>query len=159
MVSLSFGLWRWRRSYAPRGCDGQRANIPGAWRIWPASIDEGPGVNDSTSKFLQGTFAFTGAGYDQPSVFAEGLTYRVPGTRRAQLIYCRGGNSSTEMVNVALLRDGKPMRHFPIGAKGAVHVPLAVVEDLEPDQTVTLLVAAPAGCSAILIIDVGLIEI
>ena len=116
-------------------------------------------MNDSRPKFLQGTFAFTGAGYDQPAVFAEGLTYRVPGTRRAQLIYFRGGNSSTEMVNVALLRDGEPMRHFPIGAKGAVHVPLAVVEDLEPDQTVTLLVAAPGGCSGILIIDVGLIEI
>lgn len=116
-------------------------------------------MNDPTPEFLQGTFAFTGAGYDQPSVFAEGLTDRVPGTRRARVIYFRGGNSSTEMVNVALPRDGKPMRHFPIGAKGAVHVPFAVVEDLEPDQTVTLLVAAPAGCSGILIIDAGLIEI
>jgi hypothetical protein len=114
---------------------------------------------ESMPKFLQGVFSFTGAGYDQPAPVGEAVTYTVPSAKRAQLIYFRGGNSAADMVSVVLLRDGKPMRYFPIGGNGAVHVPLAVVEDLEPDQVVTLTVAAPAGVAGTLIVDVGLIEI
>ena len=51
------------------------------------------------------------------------------------------------------------MRYFPIAAKGTEHVPLAVVEDLEPDTKIELFVAAPAGASGTLVIDVGLLEI
>jgi len=114
---------------------------------------------ESAPKFIQGIFAFTGNGYDAPVPIAAVIDYRVPGAKRAQLIYFRGGNSTGEMVDVVLLRDGAPMRHFPIGAKGSVHVPLAVVEDLEPDQLLTFHVAAPAGCAGTLVVDVGLIEI
>jgi len=114
---------------------------------------------DSIPKFLQGVFAFTGAGYDKPVPIAEALDYMVPGTKRAQFIYFRGGNSSGDMVAVVLLRDGVPMRYFPIGAHAGVHVPLAVVEDLEPDQKITLVVAAPEGVAGTLVVDVGLIEI
>jgi hypothetical protein len=112
---------------------------------------------ESMPRFLQGVFGFTGSGYDAP--VAVDVQYTVPGAKRAQLIYFRGGNSAGAMVNVALLRDGKVMRYFPIGAQGAVHVPLAVVEDLEPDQVLTLTVAAPAGVAGTLVLDVGLIEI
>jgi hypothetical protein len=114
---------------------------------------------ESAPKFIQGIFAFTGNGYEAPAPIAAALDYRVPAAKRAQLIYFRGGNSSTEMVDILLLRDGEPMRHFPIGAKAAVHVPLAVVEDLEPDQQLTFQIAAPAGCAGTLVVDVGLIEI
>jgi hypothetical protein len=114
---------------------------------------------DSIPKFLQGVFAFTGAGYENPVPIAAALDYAVPGTKRAQLIYFRGGNSSGDMVSVVLLRDGAPMRYFPIGAHAGVHVPLAVVEDLQPDQKITLQLAAPAGVSGTLVIDVGMIEI
>jgi hypothetical protein len=34
-----------------------------------------------------------------------------------------------------------------------------VVEDLEPDQVLTLTVAAPPGVAGTLVLDVGLIEI
>jgi hypothetical protein len=114
---------------------------------------------ESMPRFLQGTFTFTGHGYDTPTPISNMLSYDVPASKRAQLIYFRGGNSSTEMVNILLLRDGKLMRQFPIGAKDALHVPLAVVEDLEPEQKLTFLVAAPAALSGTLVIDVGLIEI
>ena len=114
---------------------------------------------ESAPKFIQGIFTFTGHGYEAPVPIADVLDYRVPSAKRAQLIYFRGGNSSAEMVDVVLLRDGMPMRHFPIGGKDAVHVPLAVVEDLEPDQQLTFHVAAPVGCAGTLVVDVGLIEI
>jgi len=112
---------------------------------------------DTIPKFLQGVFEFTGQGYTTPVPIS--LEYTVPGTNRAQLIYFRGGNSSTDMVNVVLLRDGVPMRYFPIGGSGAMHFQLAVVEDLQPDQKITLMVGAPAGATGTLVVDVGLIEI
>jgi hypothetical protein len=112
---------------------------------------------DSMPKFIQGVFTFTGAGYDSPVPIAA--EYTVPGAKRAQLIYFRAGNSAPAMVSLILLRDGTPMRYFPIAAHGATHVPLAVVEDLEPDQKLTLTVAAPAGEAGTLVLDIGLIEI
>jgi hypothetical protein len=114
---------------------------------------------ESAPKFLQGFFTFTGAGYETPALISESLNYTVPGTRRAQLIYFRGGNSSAEMITVLLVRDGTPIRYFPIAGTGAVHVPLAVVEDLEPETKITLTVAAPRGTAGTLVVDVGLIEI
>ena len=61
-----------------------------------------------------------------------------------QTVYFRGGNSLDELVCVVLMRDGVPMRYFPIAAKGDVHVPLRVVEDLAPG-TVLKLHASCAG--------------
>jgi hypothetical protein len=63
------------------------------------------------------------------------------------------------MIYVSLTVAGKPVRLFPVGAKGAAHVPLAVVEDLQPDSRVELLLAAPPGCAGTVVIDLGMIEI
>ena len=41
------------------------------------------------------------------------------------------------------MRDGVPMRYFPIGAKSDVHVPLRVVEDIEGGTVIELHLAAP----------------
>jgi hypothetical protein len=81
------------------------------------------------------------------------------GRRRAQLIYLRAGNSSAELVNLVLLRDGRIMRYFPIGAKSSQHVPLVVVEDPSPDTKLEVLLAAPAGAAGHLVVDIGLHEI
>jgi hypothetical protein len=51
------------------------------------------------------------------------------------------------------------MRYFPISAKGAVHVPLAIVEDIEPESKLSLSVGAPEGLAGTLLIDLGLMEI
>jgi hypothetical protein len=51
------------------------------------------------------------------------------------------------------------MRYFPIAAKGATHVSLRVVEDLLADTVVELFIAAPAGVSGTVIVDLGLVEI
>lgn len=112
-----------------------------------------------TPKFLQGLYPFIGAGLCKPAAFTPHLSYRVPFDKRSQLIYFRAGNSADEMVYVVFLRDGKPMRYFPIGAKAATHVELAVVEDLEPETVLEILVAAPERLAASLVIDIGLMEI
>jgi len=114
-------------------------------------------MRESTPRILTGMHAFTGAGYDAP--VPVGVSYSVPADRRAQMIYFRGGNSTAEMVTVVLTRDGAPMRMFPIGAKGAVHIPLVVVEDLTPETKLELLVAAPSGTGGTLALDIGLVEI
>ena len=58
-----------------------------------------------------------------------------------------------------LMRDGKLIRYFPIGAKCSEHVPLAVVEDLFPETKLDVLMAAPVGTSGHLVLDIGLLEV
>jgi hypothetical protein len=51
------------------------------------------------------------------------------------------------------------MRYFPIGAKSDVHVSLRVVEDLPTGTNVELWLAAPAGLTGTVIVDLGLVEV
>ncbi|WP_099021381.1 molybdopterin oxidoreductase [Mycolicibacterium palauense] len=116
-------------------------------------------MNDgSTPRFLQGAFDFDGKGYDKADPLDPSLRYAVPAGATTQPVYFRGGNSSDEMVTVILYRDGKPMRYFPIGAKSASHVALRVVEDLLADTVLELYIAAPAGSSGSVVVDLGLVE-
>jgi hypothetical protein len=113
----------------------------------------------STPRFLQGPFDFEGNGLDKPLLIDDSLRYVVPAGSVAQPVYFRGGNSSDDMVTVVLFRDGKPMRYFPIAARGATHVALRVVEDLLGDTVLELFLAAPAGCTGTVVVDLGLVEI
>ena len=113
----------------------------------------------STPRFVQGVFAFQGKGLDQPAPVDGLVGYVVPDGVVAQAVYFRGGNSAAELVCVVLLRDGRPMRYFPIGARSDVHVPLRVVEDLAGGTAVELRVAAPAGLTGTVVIDLGLVEV
>jgi hypothetical protein len=114
---------------------------------------------ESQPQFLQGTYPFVGAGYEKLGPLSDKLVYRVPSDKRTQLIYLRAGNSCTEMVYLVLMRDGQPMRYFPITAKGAEHVPLAVVEDIFPETRLEVFFAAPSGAEGTLVIDIGMLEI
>ncbi|MFG1992915.1 molybdopterin oxidoreductase [Actinoplanes sp. NPDC048988] len=113
----------------------------------------------STPRFLQGVFTFEGKGLDQPTPIAPALSYVVPDGVTTQAVYFRGGNAAADLVTVVLTRDGKPMRYFPIGAKGDVHVPLRVVEDLLSGTVIELWLGAPAGVSGSVVVDLGLVEI
>lgn len=113
----------------------------------------------STPVFLQGPFEFEGNGLDKPLLIDESLRYVVPAGTTTQPVYFRGGNSTKDMISVVLFCDGKPMRYFPIAAKGATHVALRVVEDLLADSVLELFVAAPAGCSGTVIVDLGMVEV
>jgi hypothetical protein len=113
----------------------------------------------STPRFLQGVFTFEGKGLDRPAPIAPELSYVVPDGVATQAVYFRGGNAAAELVTVVLMRDGKPMRYFPIGAKGDVHVPLRVVEDLLAGTAIELWLGAPAGVSGTVVVDLGLVEI
>ncbi|MCW2537863.1 MAG: nasC [Modestobacter sp.] len=113
----------------------------------------------STPRFLQGVYPITGEGLAKPGPIDPVLRYQVPAGASAQALYFRGGNSTGELVYVLLLRDGEPMRWFPIGAKGDVHVPLRVVEDLTGGTVVELHAAAPEGVTGELVLDLGLVEV
>ena len=114
---------------------------------------------ESVPKFLNGVFAFKGAGLGKSALLDPSLVYTVSGERRAQLVYLRGGNSSDALICLTLMRDGKPMRMFPVGAKAGIHVPLTVVEDLQPDTKVEVFVSAPEGVDGQVVLDLGLVEI
>ena len=109
--------------------------------------------------FLQGLFPFEGAGLNRPRAFTPALTYKVPPNKRAQLVYFREGNPADELIYVLFQRNSKPMRYFPVGAKGATHVELAVVEDLEPGTVLDVLVGAPEPLSSSVLVDIGIVEI
>ena len=113
----------------------------------------------STPRFLQGVFPVTGEGLAKPGPLDPALRYTVPAGRFAQALYLRGGNTTSELVYVLLLRDGEPMRWFPIGAKSDTHVPLRVVEDLPGGTVVELHAAAPEGVTGELVVDLGLVEV
>ena len=115
--------------------------------------------DSSSPQFLQGIFEFEGKGLHNPFLLDSSLSYVVPPGATTQPVYFRGGNSTNEMISVILVRDSNPMRYFPIAAKGATHVALRVVEDLLADTVLELFIAAPAGVSGTVIVDLGLVEI
>ncbi|MEN8584401.1 hypothetical protein ABFP37_17030 [Burkholderia sp. RS01] len=108
--------------------------------------------------FLQGIFPFDGAGLEKPVPIHSQLSHYVPDGVINQTLYFRGGNSSAELVTVVLMRDGVPMRYFPIGAKGDVHVPLRVVEDIDGGSLIELRLLADSGVSGAVVIDMGMVE-
>jgi hypothetical protein len=114
---------------------------------------------DSIPRFLQGVFTFTGGGYGETVKLPDALDYTVPPDKRAQLIYLRAGNSAHSMIYLAMMQNGTPMRLFPIAANGATHVPLAVVEDLQPGTEIAVYLGAPHGLTGTVVVDIGLIEI
>lgn len=113
----------------------------------------------SKPKLLQGVFQFEGKGLRSPVPLSGDLTYTVPVGKRTQFVYFRAGNSSAELIYVTLMRDGEPMRLFPIGARSDVHVALAVVEDLQSGTKLEAYVAAPEGDSGVVVLDIGLVEV
>jgi len=113
----------------------------------------------SSPRFLQGIFPFDGQGVDKPSLLHECLSYTVPAGTTTQPLYFRGGNSSDELITVVLVRDGAPMRYFPIGAKSDTHVALAVVEDIEDGTVLELQLVAPEGLVGTVVVDLGLVEV
>ena len=110
------------------------------------------------NKFLQGIYVFEGAGLDKPVPISDELCYLVPDGVINQTLYFRGGNSTGELVTVVLMRDGVPMRYFPIGARSDVHVPLRVVEDIEGGSLIELRLVAPLGLAGSLVVDLGMVE-
>ena len=114
---------------------------------------------EAIPKFLQGVFGFTGTGLDRPSLLDPECVYIVSSEHRAQLVYLRAGNSSDALICLTLMRDGKVMRLFPVGAKSGEHVPLAVVEDLEPSTKLEVYVSAPEGVSGHVVLDIAALEI
>jgi hypothetical protein len=114
---------------------------------------------ETTPRRLSGIYPFEGRGMRHPTPLDSGLGYTVPSDKRAQLIYLRLGNTADGLACLSLLRDGKEMRLFPVGARSAIHVSLAVVEDIFPDTRLEALVAAPPGVAGEMVVDIGLIEI
>lgn len=113
----------------------------------------------SKPQFRQGVCPFAGTGLADAEPPHSPLTYPVPLGKRSQCVYFRAGNSSGELVSVVLMRDGSPMRCFPVGAKADVRVALAVAEDLPAGTAVEVPLAAPESPQGTVISDVGMMEI
>lgn len=111
------------------------------------------------AQFIQGVFGFEGTGLSNPAPLGATASYKVPADKRAQIIYVRAGNSADALICLTLTRDGEVVRHFPIGAKQSLHVPLAMTEDVFPESQIALKIAAPKGVTGFVVVDLGLFEI
>ena len=112
-------------------------------------------VNEGTPVLLQALTAFEGRGLDAPAPL--GLSYTVSRGRTAGMFYFRAGSTVSGMVNVSVMRDGKLMRYFPVGPNSAIHVSLAIVEELPPGTRIEIF-AAGEGAGT-LILDIGYLEV
>ncbi len=61
------------------------------------------------------------------------------------------------MLNTTLLQNGKVARYIPGAAGSATHVPLSIVDELQPGTEVS--VTAAAEGSGTLILDIGVLEV
>jgi len=112
-------------------------------------------VSEGTPVLLQTLVTFEGFGLEKPQPL--GLSYTVPKDRTAGMFYFRAGSTVSGMVNISVMRDGKLMRYFPVAPNSAIHVSLAIVEEL-PEGTQIDIFAAGEG-SGILILDIGYLEV
>ncbi len=111
----------------------------------------------SKPAFIQGTYNFQGEGIDKP-VELYNASYTVPNHKTSKLVYCRIGQTSDDLINITLLRDGEVMRLFPLGMKNSMHFPLAIQEDLPAGTVISLQLSAPENASGSLFVDLGFME-
>ena len=84
------------------------------------------------NRFLQGIYPVRRGRHRQARpAGARAELRRARRHRRARRCTSAAATPPTSLITVVLMRDGVPMRYFPIGAKSDVHVPLRVVEDIE----------------------------
>jgi hypothetical protein len=112
-------------------------------------------VSEGTPVLLQTLATFEGRGLASP--LPLGLSYTVPRGRTAGMFYFRAGSTVSGMVNISVLRDGRLMRYFPVAPNSAIHVSLAIVEELPADTRIEILAAGEG--SGTLIIDIGYLEV
>jgi len=89
----------------------------------------------------------------------ESATYRAPSEKGAKLVYLRAGHSLDALVYLSLEQDGQLLRLFPLGAKAALHVQLAVTEDIEAGAELMVFLGAPEGATGTLVLDIGIVEV
>ena len=112
-------------------------------------------VSEGTPILLQTLATFEGHGLAAPQPL--GLSYSVPKDRTAGMFYFRAGSTVAGMVNISVMRDGKLMRYLPIAANNAMHVSLAIVEELPAGTRIEILAAGEG--SGTLILDIGYLEV
>ena len=112
-------------------------------------------VSEGEPVLLQTLTEIEGRGLDVPQPLV--LSYTVPHGRTSGMFYFRAGSSVSGLVNVSVLRDGKLMRYFPVAPNSAIHVSLAIVEELPAGTRIDILAAAEG--SGTLILDIGYLEV
>lgn len=110
-------------------------------------------------QFLQGVYPFVGGGIVDLAPLNRELSFEVPRGKSAEVLYIRAGNSSDELVYLALMADGRPIRYIPLGPSANQHVPLAIVESHPAGTLLEVWLGAPKGVTGVIVIDVGLVVV
>ncbi len=85
-----------------------------------------------TPKFLQGVYRFEGRGLENPVSFdPKGRVRSSPRQAGTAILFPRGQFLARDDLS-GLMRNDKPMRYCPLGAKGALDVGFHVIEETAP---------------------------
>jgi hypothetical protein len=106
-------------------------------------------------RFLQGVFPFIGKGIFE-SVPDSSLDVTVCKGMQAQVLDVRSGNHSEDLIDLTLTSNGTPIRHFPVGPQGALHIPMLIQEPRPAGTKLSYFLAAARGVSGTVIVDVGI---
>lgn len=112
-------------------------------------------MSEGTPVLLQAIATFEGRGLTSPAPLD--LRYRVPKGRTAGMLYFRAGSTVSGLVNISVMRDGKLMRYFPIAPNGAIHISLAIVEEIASGSLIEIYAAGEG--SGTLVLDIGYLEV
>ena len=113
----------------------------------------------SSTRFLQGIFDFEGRGLHEPFLLDRRLSYTVPAGNEAQFVYFRGGNSSSELVCAIVMRDASRCATSRSARPGRQRTSRCASSRTCSPRRRSMHLAAPAGASGQIVIDVGLVEI
>lgn len=108
--------------------------------------------------FLQGVYPFMGEGLIKASLLSPELVYTIPKGKIAKLAYFRAGNASDQLIYLSVMKNGVPMRYFPIAPQGDSHVALAIQEEIPEETRLEIHLAAAEGVFGTVILDVGFVE-
>ena len=84
------------------------------------------------------------------------LTYGASQGCTAGVPYVRAGNTTEGMINITVLKTARRCATCPSRPR-TMHVPLAIVDELQPGTEISI--AAAAEASGKLILDVGILEV
>jgi hypothetical protein len=115
-------------------------------------------VSGSQPRFLQGVFPFVGKGIYEGIPLEHDLVCVVREGYQAKVLYVRLGNHSDDLIYLTLTANELPLRHFPVGPQGALHIPLVIQETHPPGTRLSFRLAAERGVSGTVILDVGIDE-
>ncbi len=116
-------------------------------------------TGQAVPRFLHGVYPFVGRGVYELSPLSDSLSFTVPQHRTVETPYVRAGNSSDDLIYLAISANGSPVHYYPLGPRSDIDIAPSIGETHSAGTRLDICFAAPRGLAGSVIVDVGLVEI